>query len=476
MILPSEEISFSGLSLVDIGRVFWWQGRVFRAIPPAATPLVEKLFRCGLVDRLVSAGLLVGSRLTDYQLEGFGLVIEHDVVPVPTYPREWSFTMLKDAALVVLALNDIARDFGFQTLDCHAYNVMFSNGKAVYVDLGSFVEVPAGEDVLLSYGEFLRSYVYPLIVWRAAGHSLGGRVVPRVGFLLSQESYLRFRWPLLRRFSDTSLCSWSRRIIFVRTLRHQDLEKRHEGTSPWILRCLRFEKRMGWLRRPARIRSLRNRLESLTHQTGRSKWADYHDRLSTGATLGTTKRFETVVERLAALAVTSILEVAGNQGVLSRLVTKALPQARVICTDSDGLAIDKGYRAARQATESVEWGVIDPFVSEGSPAEIPLQERFRSEAVIALALTHHLTLTYNFRLDYVFKVLSGLSKRFVLVEFMPLGLHDGTSAPPLPAWYDEAWFRASFCSHFELIDRIQTEDNRILYIGKIPLHTLRHSR
>jgi hypothetical protein len=467
MMLRSEEIRFSRLSLVDIGRVFWWQGRVFRAILPGAAPNVEKLFRCGLVDRLVSAGLLVGSRLTDYQLEGFDLIIEHDAIPVPTYPREWSFTMLKDAGLLVLALNDIARQFGFQTKDCNGYNVLFRDGKPIYVDLGSFVEVPIGEDVLLPYEEFLRSYVYPLIIWRSAGQHLGTRVVPRaVGLLLAQESYLRFRWPVLRRVGDARLRAWWRRISFVRTLRHQHLCKRQGRVKPWVLNWLRIEKKNGWLRGPARIGRLRRRIESLTHDTGASLWANYHDSFNHGPELQTTPRFSAVVERLAALNVRSMLEIAGNQGVLSRLLSYRLPAARVICTDPDGLAVDKGYVANKQAGSSVEWAVVNPFASESSPAELSMQDRFRSDAVVVLALTHHLTLSHNFRLDFIFEVIASFSKRYVFIEFMPLGLHDGTSAPPLPDWYGEAWFHAEFCRHFELVERTQLEDNRVLFIGE----------
>ncbi|MGH8029646.1 MAG: hypothetical protein ACREO3_06910, partial [Arenimonas sp.] len=365
-------------------------------------------------------------------------------------------------------LNDIARESGFQTKDCNGYNVLFQSGKPIYVDLGSFVEVPVGEDVLLPYEEFLRSYIYPLEIWRSAGQYLGGRVVPRaVGLLLAQEAYLRFRWPFFRGVRDSRLRGWWRRVAFVRTLRHQDLEKRKGRMRSVVMRWLRFEKKAGWFRGPARLGALRKRLHALSHDTGNSQWAGYHDDLNTGHDLRITPRFEAVIERLAGLNVTSVLELAGNQGVLSRAIAKRLSTARVICTDPDGLAIDKGYVAARDHAESIEWAILDPFSNETSPSEVIVQDRFRADAVVVLALTHHLTLTHNFRLDHIFDVIRSFAKSHVFIEFMPLGLHDGTSAPPFRDGYNEDWFDAEFRRHFEMIDRVQLEPNRILFVGRI---------
>lgn len=468
MRIPTGEIRYSRLSLVDIGRVFWWRGRLFRAVFPEAAPLVRRMFDSGLVARLVEGGLLVRSELTDHELDGYGLVVEHEVVPVPTYPREWSFSMLKDAGLLLLDVNELAMAHGFQTKDCNGYNVLFKGGRPVYVDLGSFIEVPKGEDVLLAYGEFLRSYVYPLWIWRSGGQYMGGRVTPRaVGVLLTQEGYLRYRWPVMRWFDDARLRGWWRKLTYVQTLRHQDLGKREGRLRGWLLRALAFEKKAGLLRGPARIARLRRRLRRLSHDTGASLWANYHDSFNRGETILSTRRFDTVVGKLVALQVGSVMEIAGNQGVLSRLLRKHLPDARIICTDPDGLAIDKGYVAAKAADEGIEWAILDPFANEASPVEVATEDRLRADAVVVLALTHHLTLTFGFRLDYVFDVVGRYARRHVFVEFMPLGLHNGISAPELPDWYDEAWFRAAFCRRFRLVERIVLEANRILYIGAV---------
>jgi hypothetical protein len=77
-----------------------------------------------------------------------------------------------------------------------------------------------------------------------------------------------------------------------------------------------------------------------------------------------------------------------------------------------------------------------------------------------------LILTQNLGISYVLDVIARFSRKFVLIEFMPLGLHDGISAPPVPSWYNENWFRAEFASRFDIIERRQLEKNRVLYVGK----------
>jgi hypothetical protein len=468
MNIPESEIGYSALSVVDIGRVFWWQGRLFRAILDTSAGTVEKMFDIGLFAKLTADGLFVNSWVTPYKLDGYPLVVEHEVVPVPTYPREWSFSMLKDAAQLVLALNDSARKFGYQTKDCNGYNVLFSRGKPVFVDMGSFVEVNSQADVLLSYEEFLLSYYRPLQVWTSAGQYLGGRVAPRaLGMLFAHEAYMRYRWPICRAIGDSKLIQASKSLSSLRTLRHNDLSMLRRRHSPWTMKLLYLMKTTGLFSGPARIRNLDRKIRRLEHLTGATTWANYHDEFNRGQTLTPTSRFTAVVDRLASLGIKSALEFAGNQGVLSRLLKRKLPNIQVICTDPDGSAIDKGYRAARDANEGIEWAIFNPFAYEGSPLEISPEKRFRADAVIALALTHHLTLSQNFRLEFVFDVISRYAVRYVFIEFMPLGLYNGASVPHVPDWYHEAWFKNEFCKNFELMERFQLEPNRILFIGSI---------
>ena len=467
MNIPESEVRFSRLSLVDIGRVFWWRDRLFRAVTVDHSSRIQRLFDSGLVAKLVEDGLLAGSWITSYQLDGYGLVIEHDPIPTVTYPREWSFSMLRDAGKLVLRLNDAARRFGYQTKDCNGYNVLFRDDQPVFVDLGSFVEVDPRRRTLLSHEEFQRAYYRPLRVWQLAGSHLGMRVTPRaMALLLSPEAYLRFRHPLLRLVTDKWLVSAARVLASLRTIEHNDLSRAVER-YPASSRALRLLKRLNLFAGGARIARQQQRLARMTRASGETTWSSYHDALSHGSATATTPRFEAIVSRILALQLDDVLEIAGNQGVLSRRLKHSRPTMRVTCTDADDLAIDKGYQVASGRAEAVSWAVFNPFAYESSPLEVPPEVRFRAQAVLALALTHHLTLTQRFRLDYVLEVIGSYAERYVFIEFMPLGLYSNGHAPELPEWYSQAWFEEGFRKAFDLVEVVQLEPNRVLFVGAV---------
>lgn len=463
-----SDIKFSELSLIDIGRVFVWRDRLFRAIEIESVDHVKTLFECGLVSALINDKLLVDSWITEYQLEGYGLVIEHKRIETISYPREWSFNMLKDAAKLVLKLNKAAIKFGYQTKDCNGYNVLFGDGVPIFVDLGSFIKVDSTRDVLYSYNEFLLSYIYPLKLWATAGHKTGYLAGVRAGgILLAPEAYLRIKYTILRYVNDNKLLHFWTVLNSVRTLSHNNFLRLRSNFSTNTIKLLLIIKKYSLFSKPAEIAYLENALLEITPKKSTTMWSNYHDSIVTNKTTPTSLRFEFITNQLLTLPINSVLELAGNQGALSILIKKQLKNVRVTCTDADAIAIDKGYLHASQAQVEIDWAVINPFSPESSPLELPPDNRLKSDAVLALAITHHLTLSQPFRINYIFKIIKAYSNKFVFIEFMPLGLFNGTKAPETPDWYNEEWFTSEFITHFNLLSRVELEENRILYIGKI---------
>jgi hypothetical protein len=94
-------------------------------------------------------------------------------------------------------------------------------------------------------------------------------------------------------------------------------------------------------------------------------------------------------------------------------------------------------------------------------------DRLRADLVVALALTHHLTLAQGYDIEDVFRYISGYAKKYVLVEFMPLGLWVKGHQPNIPDWYTSAWFREAFTKFFDLVWEEMIRENNILFVGKI---------
>jgi hypothetical protein len=96
-----------------------------------------------------------------------------------------------------------------------------------------------------------------------------------------------------------------------------------------------------------------------------------------------------------------------------------------------------------------------------------LEQRFGSEAVVALAITHHLLLGQNLAIEHVLKIIAAFSRRYVFIEFMPKGLYNGRFAPPVPAWYSLDWFRNALQAEIDILLEEKLEENRILFVGEL---------
>lgn len=54
------------------GRVFWWQGQLYRGISHENVDFVKQLFQDGVVKSLIDKGLLVQTERTNLTLDGYG--------------------------------------------------------------------------------------------------------------------------------------------------------------------------------------------------------------------------------------------------------------------------------------------------------------------------------------------------------------------------------------------------------------------
>src|SRR3990170_771316 len=78
-------------------------------------------------------------------LPGAAAVIRPRLIDVISYPYEWSFSQLKDAALLTLELQSRALDAGMRLKDASAYNIQLENGRPILIDTLSFEVAAATE-------------------------------------------------------------------------------------------------------------------------------------------------------------------------------------------------------------------------------------------------------------------------------------------------------------------------------------------
>ena len=449
--IPITEIQYSNLSLVDdVGRVFSWRGAIYRAIPQESEAAVLRLFESGLIDRLHKERVIPQTRVSEHSLVGYRLVLRHETVPYVTYPHEWSFSMFRDAALLVLRIVEIAATFGYGLKDSHPYNVLFFGTQPVFVDIGSLVF--QDDHIPRIPGDFASTYFYPLSIWSSGDPFLARRIISSGHDCMPSASWHLYRnggcVPPPKKTAARIVQGIQRRIWKYLPA----ISPSNSSVTPPLLK---------W----------RESIDLLESPKNATRWDAYHDEYFLDAQIQSTPRFDRLLDIVRSLQCTTAVELAGNQGLFSLLLLEKAGIKRVVCSDYDAAAIDKLYVHADRSNSDIVRSAVFPAVVNFIIPEMNYftaspSIRFQSDLVLALAVMHHLILTQGFRLKDIIQRIAEYTNEYAIVEFMPLGLWDGNYAPPVPAWYNEEWFCDGFSEHFEVIRRDEVETNRIAFVGK----------
>jgi len=461
------EANFSIISIGDdIGRVFFWQNRIFRAIRHDAVEIVRDIFSSGMLKELVDSNFFPKSWITDFKIDNYALVIEHEKIHPVVYPHEWSFSMLKDAAVAVLKINLIAKKYNYQTKDCHGYNVLFDGPHIKFIDLGSFTKIDNTKG-WIAFEQFKRCYYYPLRIWSSGNDYIARRML--LGWeRMPLDSYLLYKNPFFRLLNldflkrMTSLYFGFRSISLLSS---SVIKNRFPGYLGDLIIYLKNKNLLPL--QSVKFLSMIKEIQKISRKKQKTIWGCYHDSYyNEDGELTSISRFDRIISIIKDLGIKSVVELGGNQGVLSRLLLEHTNVENVICTDSDDSAIETCYLYSKKynnlTVANLDFIVPNIEARTESPGS-----RYKSDAVLVLAVTHHLILTQKISIDVIFQTISMYSKRYVFIEFMPLGLWDKKSAPPVPSWYNISWFRNSFEKYFRLILEEKIEENRILLVGEL---------
>ena len=144
---------------------------IYRALDAKTADCLRKLARQDYFLQLLEDGKVVGIKFLNRtnrvhreltQL-GWDSVVQHDTVPLISYPYEWSFSMLKDAALLQLELVEASMENGWTMKDASSYNIQWKDGKPIFIDLPSFVPWAKGE-AWIGYEQFCSHFLRPLLI------------------------------------------------------------------------------------------------------------------------------------------------------------------------------------------------------------------------------------------------------------------------------------------------------------------------
>lgn len=465
MRLDSTLLKKEKFSIDEIGSVFYYDNKILRAIKKESVVHVKRLLNCGLISELVEKKLFPKTFITSYEIEGYSLVLEHEKLENWNHSYEWSFEMLKDVALCVIEINEISNRYGYQLYDCHASNVIFNYNKPIYFDLGSF---HIAEDITAWSGRdiFIASYYIPLKLYSLGYFNAARNITLSVNYY-SEAEFMMIKSTIFRFLGVKFLA----RIVKFRSKIHsiflnnerklmEKLNHRHAIYGLLAILTKRYFKFLSFNNRKAK-----KMIKDLKISKVPSFWGTYQASINEKKL----KRFDKIVEIVNSFDdVTSVIEFAANQGKLSSYLLEKSKIKKVLATDYDANAVNSMYLHNKDSENFLPL-LIDFVKPEGRAFDRNLEDRLNADVSIALAVTHHLLLTQNYDLDYIFKTISKFTNQYTLIEFMPFGLFGGDlkTTPKTPNYYTTEWFKEAFSRHFILISDEEVDFNRHLFVGKI---------
>jgi hypothetical protein len=443
--------------------VFITPDGVFRVLSPAGLEEWEALAESGLWDELQEEGRVVATEparldaFPDLLADQAAAVLRHERVPFVSYPYEWPYSMLKDAALLQLELNRRALRAELALKDATPYNVQWRGARPVFIDVGSFERLRPTEP-WAGYRQFCMLFLYPLMLQAykdlafhgALRGSLDGIAPHDARAVLAGERF--------------------RKGVLANVLLHARLEARYAGVEGREVK--QQMRRAGFSKEllAANFAKLEKLVRRLEWKAGETAWTGYgEDNTYDDAAAAAKAEFvrEAVSRRRSRLT----WDVGCNDGRYARIAAEFADL--VVAFDADHAVVDALYRRLRdEGREDIlplVMSVTDPSPDLGwrGRERGSLERRGTPELALCLAVVHHVCITGNVPVREFLDWLRSLGTALVIefpdrsdpmVRRLLSGKRDGSNPD-----YETALFERALEERFAIDRSAPASETRTLY-------------
>jgi hypothetical protein len=443
------------------GFLFYRGGILYRQVNQVYKDEYDRFISSGLYQTLVDKGLLIPHQEVDRpfldEANGYK-VLQPDLVPYVSYPYEWSFSQLKDAALTTLAIQKIAFEKELSLKDGSAYNIQFHKGKPVFIDTLSFETYKEGEP-WVAYRQFCQHFLAPLALMSIKDIRLSQLLRVHIdGIPLDLAASLL---PGSSRFNMS---------LYMHIILHGKSQKRYESETKAPQKSGRKVSKLGFM---GIIESLQKAVEKLNWKPEGTEWGDYYTDTNYTGSAGQHKE-EIVSGYIKETNPNAVWDLGANDGRFSRLA--ANNKIPTIAFDIDPSAIEKNYLMVKQNKEEFILPLLldltnpSPGTGWENLERSSFSERGPVDLVLALALIHHLAISNNVPLLKIASFFSRLCSNLV-IEFVP---KSDSQVQRLLATREDIFheytresFEAAFSQYFTIQRSTAVKDSeRTLYLFK----------
>jgi SAM-dependent methyltransferase len=389
------------------GYVYEQDGEIYRVVMSSARSNYDLLMQSGLYTSLVESNRLIPHKEVDApvdeHLSDIHKVLHAVKIPLITYPYEWSFSQLKDAALLTLdvAIEALAKEMVIK--DATAFNIQFFNGAPIFIDTLSFAKYEEGSP-WGAYRQFIQHFLAPLLLMSHTSADMNALLRVYIDGIPLQIA----RTMLPRRLMPNPL-------IFLNIYlhgRYEDHYRLHDKKAKVTLTRSQLKNSLLLLRRM---------VESISLKRQKTTWGDYYS--ATNYTAHSLSEKESVVlDQLKNIApkFTRIMDLGANNGKFSRAISHLAEL--VLSVDIDPNAVDENYNINKQSTFKnivpmrIDFTNPSPALGWAQSERDSFITRTTNDVIVSLAFIHHMVLAENVPFSRVAEVLSRLAKDLI-IEF-----------------------------------------------------------
>ena len=380
----------SGSFRDPLSRVFVGNGEVVRAFTAAGAKDIEKVWKKPSIQNALASGELIESNLVSPSSVGLNdpwvTAMTHPLIPFISYPYEWTFSMLKDAAQLQLKLTRETLADGIGLKDATPYNVQFIGSRPQFIDAGSFEKRRKG-DPWYGYRQFCEMYLYPLMMQGYLGvgfqQFLRGSVNGISPDTMRKLLPASIRRPRKGRLTHVVLHAAAQNR-FADSDNNMKSDAAKAGMNAQVL--------------DATLRKLQGIVKKISLGDKKSTWSEHSERGHyIESSLDEKQKF--VRDAVASAPRKQVWDIGCNDGVFSRIA--AAHSDYVVAMDADPLVVDRLYNTLKaEKNEQILPLYVDLTDSGGGVGwrgqERPgVFDRGRPDIVMALAVIHHMAITFH---------------------------------------------------------------------------------